>query len=481
MSEFGPVLLGDLYEEYAVPAQVGPVLLGDLVDAVPMLSLGPVLLGEELEVKVPGITGRQITSGIRAVATVNLVDGVFSADVAGRAKMADGYFNEATFEAKVDPAAITAAKLKLSGQTYDFSTATALRAGTPVAATDVANKTYVDGLVNGLNWQPAVNLMFYVGTRTIAQINALSPAAGWTVVAGSAGTPTAGTSDALVTGDLAEFNGTSWIRIVTNVGGFPPNGTRAVVAWPSSATLHSPLVDNTDEGKIAQWAGASLTPTLTTPVDGWAVLCRGPTNNPPTAFNENKGFSFTGTVPAGSWNQVAGPVPYAAVGEITTVNGGDAASAGTSANLSRGDHQHAVATAAAVDVSTANAEGASVSLARADHTHRSPKPVVGDKARAPAATAGNYQTTALTITGTPALDGGVSVLVNGVAARLGNGNRNDVGSGTNNVECYFSGDAGATARLIADIVATDVLYWNGAHAGYDLAVTDVIDLLYETF
>lgn len=512
MSGFGPVIVGDVFDE-EVTASYGPTSLSDLYDAIAASGFGPVYLTEELEVRVPGIKGKQIRTGTFSVATANLIDGVFSANVAGRAKIADGYFDEATFESKVAALAITSGKLKLSGQTYDFSTAAALRAATPVAATDVANKTYVDSLVNGLNWQPAVNVMFYVGTRTIAQINALTPAAGWSVVAGDIGTPTAGTSDALAAGDVAEFDGTSWIRIVQQVGGFPPSGTRAVIAWPSSTTIYGPLVDNTDEGKIAQWDGASLTPTLTTPLDGWAVLCRGSTANPPTAYNENKGFSFTGTVPTGSWNQVAGPMPYATVGELSTVNAGDAASAGASANVSRGDHQHAVATAAPssnltgdttnsegastslaradhghaigtgtpADVGTANAAGSSANLVRADHVHRSPKPYVGDKSLPAVATTGNYQATGITIGATPALDGHVTVYVNGIRVSVGNGNRDDVGPGTNNVECYFSNDAGATARAIADIAILDALYWNGDHAGYDLAVTDVVDIVYETF
>jgi hypothetical protein len=414
---------------------------------------------------------------------------------------------------KINDAAVSAAKLLLVGQTYDFSSATALRAAAPVAATDVANKTYVDALVNGLNWQPAVATMFYIGTRTIAQINALSPAAGWSVVAGDGGTPTAGTSDALTVGDLAEFDGTSWRLIVDAVGGFPPDDTRAVVAWPNTTAIYGPLVDGTDEGKVATWDGTSLTPSLVSPTDGWALLCRGAATNPPTAYNENKQFAFSGAVPTGSWVQVGGPTPYAGVGELTTVNAGDAANAGTSANLSRGDHQHAVATAApstALDASTTNSEGASTSLARADHghaittgtpsdvgtanaagaatslvrsdhVHRAPKPYVGDKALAPAVTAGNYQTTGITITGSPALAGHVAVVVNGLRVRVGNGNRDDIGAGTNNVHCYFSNDAGATARVQGSIVATDTLYWNGGHAGYELAVTDFIDLVYETF
>jgi len=47
-----------------------------------------------------------------------------------------------------------------------------------------------------------------------------------------------------------------------------------------------------------------------------------------------------------------------------------AASPGASGEVSRYDHKHDIATAAAVAVGTANAEGTSTSLARADHTHQ---------------------------------------------------------------------------------------------------------------
>jgi len=46
-----------------------------------------------------------------------------------------------------------------------------------------------------------------------------------------------------------------------------------------------------------------------------------------------------------------------------------AAGSGTSADVSRADHKHDIATAAAINVGAANQEGSSSSLARADHTH----------------------------------------------------------------------------------------------------------------
>lgn len=317
-------------------------------------------------------------------------------------------------------------------------------------ADEAVNRGQLDAAVLGLNWQAAAAVMYYVGTRDIADIDLLTPAAGWSVVAGDAGTPAAGTSDALVAGDIAEFDGTSWIKIVDQVGGFPPNGTRAVIAWPAAAVLFAPLTNGTDEGKIAQWDGTSLTPaSKSTPVDGYAVLCKGSATDPSTGYNEGKAFSFTGVVPNGSWNQVGAAVPF-----------------GTP-----------------VSVGTANAAGSSPNAARADHEHDSPVRTQADKAKAPLVTTGNYSDTGITITETPALGCDVEADIDGVMCNVGDGDRDDLGDFTNNVLFYFAapGTAGAAARAKSAIVAGDELWFNGGHAGYELAITDSLNLRYSTF
>jgi len=171
---------------------------------------------------------------------------------------------------------------------------------TPTAGSHAANKSYVDAAVSGLQWLEPADVKGYIGSRTIAEINALTPSAGDAVVAASAGTPTAGTSDALAIGDIAEYDGTSWLQIVANSGGFPPADTRALVA-DGAATLYAPLTDNTDEGKVAEWDGTSLTATLDTPDDGDAILINGE-----GSVNENKQFVFDGSVPTGTWVQFGG-------------------------------------------------------------------------------------------------------------------------------------------------------------------------------
>jgi len=69
-------------------------------------------------------------------------------------------------------------------------------------------------------------------------------------------------------------------------------------------------------------------------------------------------------------NEVTATQADTTSGAISTVNAGDSAVEGSGAGLSRRDHQHAVSTAAAVELTDAtNAEGGAASLARSDHTH----------------------------------------------------------------------------------------------------------------
>jgi len=105
----------------------------------------------------------------------------------------------------------------------------------------------------------------YAGSRTVAQINGLSPAKGLALVVTNSGTLTTG-SLAVSAGDLVEYSGSAWVKLVSGVGGYPPAGT--VVLVLSSGTLYAPLTDDTDEGKVATFSGSSLTPTLTTPTAG---------------------------------------------------------------------------------------------------------------------------------------------------------------------------------------------------------------------
>lgn len=76
---------------------------------------------------------------------------------------------------------------------------------------------------------------------------------------------------------------------------------------------------------------------------------------------------------------------------------------------------------------------------------------------------------ATAVTTTPAtssaLGGYIGVQVNGAGQFVGDGTKVAV-------DCYFSGDGGATARALRLVVAGDLLYWNGSIAGFQLAASD---------
>lgn len=89
---------------------------------------------------------------------------------------------------------------------------------------------------------------------------------------------------------------------------------------------------------------------------------------------------------------------------------------------------------------------------------------------------------ATTADGNPAMTPGISTIpVNaGYVQVFVNGKKVEVADGmVTPGDCYFSGDAGATRRLIANIQVGDTLHWVGSYAGYQLQTSDSIDLDYE--
>jgi phage-related tail fiber protein len=100
-----------------------------------------------------------------------------------------------------------------------------------------------------------------------------------------------------------------------------------------------------------------------------------------------------------------------------------------------------------------------------------PVPVKGNLSMTALATLSDFDPAcATTISKTPALNSAVMVDVNGLECVLGDG----VKTG----ECFFSSDLGVTAKTLANIVYGDKLYWVGSVAGYQLATTDKISIIY---
>lgn len=91
--------------------------------------------------------------------TSDLKAGILAASTAGRALIASGFFDEATFTDKVANAAIVPAKLKIASQTYDFSSGT-LQAASPTNSADVATKAYVLSVAAGItDWKESARVV----------------------------------------------------------------------------------------------------------------------------------------------------------------------------------------------------------------------------------------------------------------------------------------------------------------------------------
>lgn len=153
----------------------------------------------------------------------------------------------------------------------------------------------------------------YIGNDTVANLNALAGSlapldAGKTFVVTDTGTLAVGTLS-VDPGDAVEWSGTTWTKLIAGVGGFTPFGARLVVSTTPGDTLQAPLVDGTDNGKLAQFGGSSNTPSsFSLPAAADLVFVKAGAS----AF-KNDGFIFDGVIPTGQWVQFTsgggGPVP----------------------------------------------------------------------------------------------------------------------------------------------------------------------------
>lgn len=225
--------------------------------------------------------------------------------------------------------------------------------GTPVDGNHAVNKTYVDGLVTGTTWKDPVCTIGLVGNAAETTIEGLSPSAGDAYVVSSLDGDSTISGTAAAVGDIFEYDGTSWQKILANSGGFPPADTRVVLS--TSVALISPYTDATDDGKIATFSGSSLTATTGSEAeDGAAVLV-----NCETAYYENTGWIFDGTVPTGNWVQFAG-------GSAPTAGNGLSYS-GSTLNVGAGAGISTSSTAVALDMDSGVTRTADGSLANANN------------------------------------------------------------------------------------------------------------------
>jgi hypothetical protein len=176
--------------------------------------------------------------------------------------------------------------------------------------------------VGQLTWKEPVAVLQLVGNAAETTIEGLSPSDGdaYEVSAVDGDSTIDGTAAAI--GDIFEYDGALWQKIVTNSGGYVPADTRAVLA--TQTALIAPYTDATDDGKIVKFSGSSNTGADTSEaIDGYSVIVNGV-----GSFFENKGYVFDGTVATGTWSQFTGAGQITAGAGLTksgdTLNVGDA-------------------------------------------------------------------------------------------------------------------------------------------------------------
>jgi hypothetical protein len=175
----------------------------------------------------------QIQSG--SIVTDRLAAGILSADSTGRALFASSFFDASTVSAKFASAAITAAKIDLSG-TFNF-TGTLQSSGTTVAT-----QAYVDATTTGLSWKQ------YARVATAAALPANTYAngtagVGATITVTATGTLTVdGVLTALNDRILVKDEGTAshnGLYVVTTAGA---TGVQAVLTRTTDANTPSSLL-----------------------------------------------------------------------------------------------------------------------------------------------------------------------------------------------------------------------------------------------
>jgi hypothetical protein len=285
----------------ATGASTGTANAGYLAVQTDNSTLG-VNASNQVSVQAAGITETQLNT---SVAGNGLTGGGGTALAVG----AGAGISVAANSVAIDTTGSTAVNFQSGGYTgqWSYSPDQLQIIGTPDSANDSVNKSYVDNLISGVTWLEPVTCLCLVGNATVATLNGLgNPGAVSDVyVVTDSGTLTLG-SLSVAAGDVVQWdNGnTQWIKIATNVGGFPPNGFR--IALNGGTALISPYTDGVDDGKIAEFDGTSLTGALTSPSNGNAVLVVAWPGAPSPPVLVNQAYVFNGTVPTGTWTQFSG-------------------------------------------------------------------------------------------------------------------------------------------------------------------------------
>lgn len=138
----------------------------------------------------------------------------------------------------------------------------------PVNASDAVNKTYADNIASNIVWKAPVAVLNMISDALSSPPS--SPVKGDAYVVGAS--PSGGWAS-FSEGDIVEYSGTSWVRIVAQSGNEPPNGTTVLVAGTSGTT---PGGSFAGQGKkVAVYNASTNSWTFSAAVDGESRLVYG--------------------------------------------------------------------------------------------------------------------------------------------------------------------------------------------------------------
>jgi hypothetical protein len=354
--------------------------------------------------------------------------------------------NSGVTVAKIADTQITAAKLNISSQAWDFSSASAFSVPAPSSSAHAATKGYVDGVAQGLDIKASVRL-------------------------------------ATVTGDLASFTYsggvlTQQVLAASTIDGITPAlNNRVLVRHLATASENGIYtISQVGDGTTTAWTltraadfntSALASPGSFTFVEegntladtGWVMSANAPITLDTSDITFTQ-FSSAGVVNAGDGLGKSGNDLFI---KVLSTGGLEISSDELKIKIKNSS----VATDASGLEVGLNAEGSIAIKGGAGLAAPIMRPQAG-LAVASAVSADNTDT-GLTLSATPTAGGFVQVLINGIMIELGNGVKTKDG--------YFSGDNGSTARAHSAFASGDKFFWNGSSV-FTLDTTDRVDFLY---
>lgn len=345
--------------------------------------------------------------------------------------------------AKINAGEITPDRLNISGQAYDFSGAASLSVPTPTADGHAASKSYVDAVSLGLDVKESVRA---ASTEDLSSSFSYSSGVYTKITSGTATidglTMSVGDRVLLKNETNAERNG---IYVVGETTDSFPKATLTLAA------------DFDDDADVTNGAFVFVGGGNTQAGAGFVLTTPDPITLGTTALTFTQ-FSGAGQLTGGDGVAINGNtinLDLLAAGglEIDTAQLAikvEDASLVLSANGLKVQHHN-----------TSTATGPNGILAAV--------PIGNRLNLTPLAVSVDGGSTGISMLIAQAAGSRVDVFVNGVAAALGDG--------VKTLDCYFSGDSGATARAQNGIQAGDVLYWNGASV-YALETDDRVSIHY---